>query len=212
MSNEVLPHYIGQKITVERRPVWSTRKAWAVSGKRRAVQERAYPLWEIELSIEALREKASDGSALNEPQNMTGFYNRHGGGFDSFLYTDPDDNAVTDFQFGVRDGVTTQFQLLRSIGFGGYAFLEPVQNVNVLGNIKSNGVAITSPTDYTISATGLVTLAAPGTNGHALTWTGSYYWRVCFKDDELPFRRIYKGIWELDKLRLTGSVMNKVGP
>lgn len=202
MSGAVLSSTIGYRLQAEKTPMWGTSIAWSRSKTRYAVQQQAYPLWQIDLSVEVLRDQAG----TDEAKNLMGFFNSRAGAFDSFLYTDPDDSTVTDQQFGVRDGVTTQFQLLRS--FGG--FLEPVQNVNALTNIKSNGSALTNPTHYTIDANGLVTLASAGTNGHVLTWTGTYYWRVAFNEDKLAFGKMFKDLWELKKLPLVGSVMNKV--
>lgn len=202
MSNAVLLPTIGYKLDADKCPMWSTSVAWSRSKTRYAVQQQVYPIWTIDLTVEVLR----DITGTDEAKNLMGFFNLRAGAFDSFLYTDPDDNAVTDRQFGVRDGVTTQFQLTRD--FGG--FTEPVQNVNVLTNIKSNGVALANPADYTINSTGLVTLTSAGTNGHALTWTGTYYWRVVFNEDKLAFRKMFQTLWELKKLPLIGSVMNKV--
>lgn len=202
MSNAILPITDGYGITAIKTPAWATRRARAVSGFERRVQQRMYPMWSIEMSVEVLR----DAVGIDEAKNLIGFFNARAGMFDSFLYTDPDDNSVTDQVFGTRDGTTTQFQLLRT--YGGFA--EPVQNVNVLTNIKSNGVVLSSPTDYSISSTGLVTLTAAGTVGHVLTWSGSYYWRAIFDADRLPFRKILQGLWDLKKLPLYGSVQNKV--
>lgn len=202
MSNAVLPLTDGYGITAIKTPQWTTRRARAVSGFERRVQQRIYPMYGVEMSIEVLR----DATGLDEAKNLIGFFNARAGQFDSFLYTDPDDNSVTDQQFGTRDGTTTQFQLVRA--FGG--FIEPVHNVNVLTNIKSNGVALASPADYSISATGLVTLTAAGTAGHVLTWSGSFYWRVIFDTDKLPVNKLLQGLWNLKKLPLYGSVQNKV--
>ncbi len=202
MSSAVLVPSVGFRLEAEKTPMWSTSVAWSRAKLRTTVQQQVYPLWEILLSVEVLR----DAAGLDEAKNLIGFFNLRAGAFDSFLYTDPDDNAVVDHSFGTRDGVATQFQLTR--GFGGFA--EPVQNVNVLTNIKSNGIALASPADYTINSTGLVTLAAPGTNGHVLTWSGSYYWRVAFQEDKLSFHKMFHQLWELKKLPLVGSVMNRV--
>lgn len=202
MSNAVLPLTDGYGITAIKTPQWTTRRARAVSGFERRVQQRIYPMYGVEMSIEVLR----DAAGLDEARNLIGFFNARAGQFDSFLYTDPDDNSVTDHTFGTRDGTTTQFQLLRA--FGG--FIEPVHNVNVLTNIKSNGVALATPADYSISATGLVTLTAAGTAGHVLTWSGSFYWRVIFDTDKLPVSKLLQGLWNLKKLPLYGSVQNKV--
>ena len=202
MSNAVLPSYVGFKLEAQKSPIWSTKISTAVSAFERRVSQRVYPIYKIALSVEVLR----DAAGIDEAKTLLGFFNLRAGAFDSFLYTDPDDNAVTDQQFGVRDGATTQFQLVRT--YGGFA--EPAQNVNVLTNIKSNGVALANPADYTSDTKGLVTLADAGTIGHALTWTGSYYWRVRFDEDELAFGKMFKDLWELKKLPLRGSIMNKV--
>ena len=202
MSNAVLPVTAGFKLVLDKTPRWGTTVSRSRSGIRYTVQQQAYPNWQIVLSVEVLRDQAGS----EEARNLLGFFNQRAGPFDSFLYSDPDDFSVTDHQFGIRDGVATQFQLLRT--YGGFA--EPVQNVNALTNIKSNGVTLANPADYTINSTGLVTLAVPGTNGHALTWTGTYYWRAAFEED-ITFGKMFQSLWEIKKLPLTGSVMNKEG-
>lgn len=202
MSNAVLPVTAGFSIEAEKIPNWSTRRARAVSGSERRAQLRVYPVYDIRLTVNVLR----DAPGLDELKTLLGFFNQRAGSFDSFRYTDPEDYTVIDHQFGVRATGQTQFQLVRSIG----GFAEPVNNVNVLTNIKSNGVTLTSPTDYTISSTGLVTLASAGTAGHVLTWTGTYYWRVIFDEDRLGFRRLFNTLHDLRNLPLYGSVMDKV--
>ena len=51
-----------------------------------------------------------------------GFFLQLQGQFGTFLYTDPDDNAVTGQAFATGDGATTSFTMMRSLG----GFLEPV--------------------------------------------------------------------------------------
>lgn len=202
MSDAVLPVTAGFKLESKKKVLWSTRRARAVSGYERRVSQRVYPMYQIRLTVEVLR----DVTGTDELKTLLGFFNQRSGGFDSFLYTDPEDYTVTDHVFGTRASGVTQFQLLRT--FGGFA--EPVNNVNVLTNIKSNGVAIANPADYTISSTGLVTLAAAGTVGHVLTWSGTYYWRVIFDEDELEFGRLFQYLHDLKNLPLYGSVISKV--
>lgn len=76
----------------------------------------------------------------NELATLVGFYNQVGGPFDSWLYSDPDDNAVENAVFGVGDGTTTQFKLLRP--FGGFA--EPVDALASQPLIQMEGGAGTS--------------------------------------------------------------------
>jgi hypothetical protein len=103
-----------------------------------------------------------------------------------------------------------QFQLTRTITDGALSFVEPVQNVKTLTNIKRAGTTLANPADYTISSTGLVTLVSPGTNGQALTWTGEYYNRVRFMMDESQFKKFMNQLWSLGTCELWGSPMNKV--
>jgi uncharacterized protein (TIGR02217 family) len=198
MSNAVLPTLRGLKWDIKRRPIFNTIVQSAVSGRETRVALMSAPLWQWDIAFDVLRSAA----AYQDFQKLLGFFLSRQGRFDTFLYTDPDDSAVTDQQFGIRDGVATQFQLTRAFGAGGFTFVEPVQNVNVLTNIKSNGSAIANPADYTISSAGLVTLAVPGTAGHALTWTGSYYWRVRPVDDSIEFNNFMANLWELQKFSL----------
>ena len=194
MSNAVLTSMKGLKWDVKMRPLFRTNIESAVSGKETRFAYMAYPLWQIDLAYEVLRE----ATAYQELQYLVGHFNKHYGAFDTWLWTNPLDYTVTDYQFGTRNGTSTQFQLLSEIG----GFAQPVQSVNVLTNVKSNGTPITDPADYTINSTGLITLAVPGTAGHVLTWTGTFYYRVRFVDDMLDFNNFMKNLWDLRKMSL----------
>ena len=128
------------------------------------------------------------------------FFNARSGSFDSFLWTDPDDNSVTAQSFGAGDGSTISFQLTRT--FGGYA--EPVFDTNSTPAISVNGVLKTAGTDYTISSTGVVTFAAAPGSTLPLTWTGTYYRRVRFASDSAEFAQFLKNLWELKAVELIG--------
>jgi uncharacterized protein (TIGR02217 family) len=182
----------GLRWDVKKVPIWRTKVQSTVSGKETRAAMMSYPLWQFSLSYEVLRARAT----LLELQTLMGFFNLRNGSFDSFLYTDPDDKSVTDENFGTGNGSQTVFQLLRAYG----GFLEPIQNVNVLTNIKKNGVAQTNPADYTISSTGVVTFTSAPANGLPLTWTGTFYFRVRFLQDMAEFNQFMKNLWDLQKL------------
>lgn len=206
MSSVVFPTLRGLQWDVKKIPQFNTGIYRAVSGRESKIQYQLYPLWLFKLSYSVLR---ADTVNL-ELQKMLGLFLEMRGAYDSFLFTDTDDSSVTDMQFGTRDGTTTGFQLTRTFGAGGFDFTEPVMNVNVLTNIKSNGVALSSPADYTINNTGFVTLTSGGTAGHALTWTGTYYFRVRFKEDTAELNQFMKNLWEFKKCELYGALGNKV--
>lgn len=207
MSNAVFPTPAvtpGLMWDIVKKPMFDTTVQRATSGFERRIAHRQYPLYSFEVSYALLRSNSARG--YTELQTLFGFCNARQGMFDSFLYSDPSDSTVTDAPLGTGDGSTTTYQLTRSYG----GFLEPINNVNVFGNIKANGV-IQSGSGYTVNAaTGLVTFASAPAIGVVLTYTSSYYYRVRFENDEFHFNQFYKNYWELKKLSFVGSVINKV--
>lgn len=148
-----------------------------------------YPIWNFELDVPFLT--GSYGQPNSAFALAVGFHMQMRGSYDSFLYLDSTDNAVTTpSQFATGDSSTTSFWITRTIGGGG---IDAIQNINgvVTGtpgpapSIFDNGVLKTAGTDYTISQTGVVTFTSAPASGHALTWTGTFYFRCRFKDDAL---------------------------
>lgn len=206
MGNAVYPSLPGLMFGSTKAPRFATHVQQSVSLAEARAAFAAYPIWTVSLQYEFLRH-----GAYTELRQLLGFFLARQGSFDSFLYTDPDDNAVTDQQFGTGDGTTTLFQLKRTFGYGtGATFDEPVMNVNALTNIKKAGVAQSSPSNYSIDANGLVTFTSPPAAASALTWSGSYYYRVRFLQDESQFAKFMQDLFENKKVELLGSPMNKV--
>ena len=197
MSQAVFPFMPGLKWGSVKTPMWSTKIQRAASGRELRASYYSAPLYKISLSYEVLR-----SSALAELQTMVGFFNVRRGSFDSFRYFDPEDNAVIGQAFGTGNGVRTQFQLVRSYG----GFVEPVLAPELTGlgavSIAVNGVVQTLGPHYTLSAGGLVTFTSPPPNGHALTWTGQFYYRVRFLQDSADFERFLHQLWSLKKIEL----------
>lgn len=194
MSEAVLPSLPGLEWNSKKTPMFRTKIQSSVSGKELRSSFMAYPLWKYRLSYAVLRSAAE----YAELQNLLGFFLSRRGSFDSFLYTDPDDNSVTDQSFGTGDATTASFQLVRTLG----GFAEPVQNLNGAPTLKVAGVTKTAGTHYNIGSTGIVVFTAGNipTAGQALTWTGSYYIRVRFLQDESEFNQFLYQLFDLKKL------------
>lgn len=194
MSNAVLPTLLGLEWNVKKSPMFRTKIQSSVSGKELRSSFMAYPLWKFRLSYSVLRSAAE----YAEMQTLIGFFLQRRGSFDDFLYTDPDDNSATDQSFGTGNGTTAAFQLLRTLG----GFAEPVQNLNGTPTIKVAGVTKTAVTHYNIGSTGIVTFTAGNipTGAQALTWSGSYYIRVRFMQDEAEFNQFLFQLFDLKKL------------
>jgi hypothetical protein len=112
MSSLIFPSLPGVKINVRRRPVFATKVQTTASGRELRATWQSAPRTRYGLSFEFLR----SASAHNEFQRMANFIARHAGQYDSFLFSDPEDNAVTNHGFGVGNNATTAFQLQRTLG------------------------------------------------------------------------------------------------
>lgn len=131
MSNQIYPTLPGLAWPTTRIPSWSTTVKEADSGRKFGVTTWTSPRWTYKLKYEFLREW---GQA--EWQQLVGFFNAHRGDWDTWLYDDPDDNTATDAQFGIGNGTTLIFQLMRTLG----GISEPIYELN--------GVPAISVTDY----------------------------------------------------------------
>ena len=131
MSNAIFPIFPGLTWNITKRPKWATIIKRSVSGREFRKASYASPVWEYKLSYEFLR--GSNG--VPEMQQMAAFFNNRQGSFDSWLFDDVDDNSVTAQDFGIGDGTTKTFQLVRS--FGGNS--EAVYDLKAQPDIMFNG-------------------------------------------------------------------------
>lgn len=216
MSTVVFPSLTGQGWSVTRTEIWQTRKQQAISGKRTQIADWSVPLHQWELTFEFLRQAGSNMQASNfmgqtfaEFAQLSAFFNLRSGGFDSFLYQDPDDFSVTGQGLGTTVTGQTVYPIVRS--FGG--FFEPILAPNTGGtiNVKLNGTT-QSPSSYTINTWGTSDLVnGPGqivfgsapTGGETLTIDMTYYFPVSFDDDKMSFEKFMAALYALKKISFT---------
>jgi uncharacterized protein (TIGR02217 family) len=164
MSTAVMPVLAGMGYPVVRTPVWDTDVQKAISGKQNRLAYFTYPLYEWSADVNVLRSLVSP----DDFQTLIGFFNARQGSFDSFLYTDADDNSVTGQAIATSNGTTTTFQLVKS--FGG--FVEPVLAPNMISNIYLAGVSIPSA-GYSAATNGALTQTSAGSLGAATYYVRS---------------------------------------
>lgn len=149
---------------------------------------KPFPTWMFELDLNyVLGGESVAGSVL---QSFLGCFIAAGGQAGLFQFTDPNDNAVTDASgvllntgnMGVKagDGASTTFQLARTIDQG----VDVLQNVTIT-DLKVGGVAKALGTDYSVSASGVITFVSAPANLATLTWGGSFTYLCRFADDNL---------------------------
>jgi uncharacterized protein (TIGR02217 family) len=192
MALPVLPSLIGVAFPIKRSPNWPTVKQDALSGKRIRVPLYTYPTYQYEISFDVLRTDAS----LLELQTLQGFIAAVQGPAQLWAYDDPNDDSANGQDFGIGDGQTTTFQLVRSYG----GFTEPAFLVNGTPAIFVNG---TTTTPASISAYGVVTFSTAPAAGAVLTWTGNFYWPCRFDDEATEFENFMSGFFRLKSLKFS---------
>lgn len=202
MSSQVYPVLPGLQFNSRRSYVWKTGNQEALSGKESAIAFRQYPRVHYELSYDILR----DGTTPSELKSIVGLHNDMQGRFDTFLFSDPDFNIITSAtaaqygSFGTGDGATLIFQLTATYqNSGGAGQAELIQNLNGTPVLYDNGSVI-SAANYAIGATGIVTFGAghAPVSTHALTWSGSFYYRCRFDDDSISWKKEARNWWTAD--------------
>jgi uncharacterized protein (TIGR02217 family) len=194
----------GLMFSSSRMPCWKTGYQEALSGKASAISYQQYPVYEWAFSYELLRHDLT----LSELKTLMGFFNSMRGRFGSFLFLDKLFNSVTEEPFGTGDGSKTGFQLTAAFqNAGGVGIAEIIQNLNGAPVIKDNGVVKTLTTHYTIGPTGIITFLSAPAAGHALTWSGSFYYRCRFKNDEQDFSEFLSRFWETKTLKFRSVIL-----
>jgi uncharacterized protein (TIGR02217 family) len=194
----VYPALPGLTYPVVRRIIFSTNIQRSLSGREVRVANYAAPLREWDVPYEFVNDndyhKNGDAFAFTL-QALCGFFEARYGGFDSFLYLDPDDNSATDAQIGIGNGSNKNVQVGRDLGGG---VLEPLTDVTSL-TVKING---SSTSAYTISSTALITFTSAPANGAVITASFSFKYRVVFNDDALEYSSFASHFYELKRVPL----------
>jgi hypothetical protein len=195
-----LPTLAGLSWSRHKKPGFSTRVASHVSGREVRVALMSYPLYEFEAVYNGLSSAtgptlAQSGLGAASLQTLMGFFLQLQGQFATFLYTDPDDNAVTGQAFATGDGSTASFTIERSLG----GFLEPVGWVTTLSNVYLNSVPQAS--GYTLTVPNTLTFTtAPGV-GMIVAADFSYAFQCRFVDDQMDFEEFMACLWRLASMR-----------
>jgi hypothetical protein len=177
VSNLVFPSSLpGFGIKVGRTPDFKVTVDKTESRKELRSTWETYPQTIFKVDFEILRDYAAASPSRNELQQALGFLARSFGSLDSFLLTDPTDSSVADMGFAVGDGVTSGWQLQRTLGgaiIDAYANQYNPQTkpyLNLLKNSSfefSSGGLATGWGVYTNSGATEATFASivPGMNG-----------------------------------------------
>ncbi len=189
MSNDLYPTLPGITWPLRRTPVWKTTIKSSPSAREWRSKAQVYPRYRVAVQYAFLRWR------LDEFQQLFGFFNDHAGAFDSFLFSDRDDNTATAQVIGVGDGSNRNFQLMRTLG----GFIEPVYEP-IAASLQAhvNGANVSGHVD----PNGLLVLDAAPAAGAVVSWSGPYLWRMRFDMDELDFTQFMARLWSTGQVKL----------
>lgn len=175
------------------------------------VAQRLFPLWDIEILFEELRDQ---GAAEVPFAPFLGFhqyrdlcqlwlmmYGRTG----VFAFNCPWDNSRTDQLIGTGDGITVSFVAYRTWGIGTTATKAPVGAINDIIDVRIDG-ALVPPTFYEADRNKLVFFGADGVNrppspGSVITMTFTYYYLCRFVEDDQDFEEFSKNRWAVKSMK-----------
>lgn len=187
----VFPHLKGAGFK-QKGWMWSTTDLVSKSGRRFKRRNYRYPTTKFTIGF-------SNGHGLSQRatrkdlDRIAAFFNARSGQLGDFYYFDDDDNEVQGQMLGVGNGVTTQFQLVRSKR----TWTEPVFALNGVPTIFVAGLAVTN---YTIAAPGVIKFDSAPAADAVVAWSGSFLYWCEFTQDELTAQQLTSLLWESDGL------------
>ena len=189
MTNLILPQFQGWSYNKTITPIWNTQTYESESGRETRIPKWKFPRYEIKLNFNFMTDNTTQGTLdKGDIERLQGFFNAVGGSFEDFLYFDDTENSVENQTFGVGDGQTTKFQLVRNHPY----WAEPVNGINEKPKIFVNGEEV----ECEVDAYGVVTFEEPPEADAILSWSGLYYFRVRFSEDQIDLGRTWCGLWE----------------
>jgi uncharacterized protein (TIGR02217 family) len=199
--------------SIKKTPRYNTLVQEPVSGRGCVrIPLMQFPLWDFEFTLAYLPGNLNYGSSVENTgtiyQQIIAFFTACQGRL-PFLFLDPWDNYVQGQQIGTGDGTTTQFTMYRQFAAMGQTGQDLIQNFVTPPNIYVNGVLQTVTTDYTIDEYGTLTFKAGHipTSGHAITWTGTFYFLCAFAKDSFDdLEQQMAGIWNIKQFKFSSQL------
>jgi hypothetical protein len=197
-------------------PVMDTTIGTTKSLQETRVLQQEYPLWDIEILFEELRDQTQNATpyapfaGLQQysqlVQTWLSMYGRTG----VFAFDCPWDNSRASQVLGIGDGSTYEFAFVRTWGTGALSTTAPVGMVNTLISVTVGGVTVPS-TQYYFSRNMLYFIGADGrvyppANGAQIAATFSYYYLCRFVEDEQDFEEFAKNRWTVPSLKFRAVI------
>ena len=177
--------------------MWKTRIAQHVSGREVRVSLWQAPLYEFELSYDAL--SSSDDRqniAPHSQQMLMDFFHQARGQGGNFLYQDPSDCVVVGQALGAGDGATVAFPMVRTL----LQYTERVGWVTSVSAVYVNSVSLDG-SQWNVTFPNTVTLTSAPAAGAAVTADFSFAYVCRFLDDQMDMEEFMNALWQMKSLK-----------
>lgn len=196
MSDLLFPMLAGVGWNTKVAPHHFFGKQQARSGRTVRAQFAGQPVLKFTVSYSDEGFLADDPAVSSTDfETMFGFFNYHGGGFQSFLFQGVNTREQARFtrtaeaQF-TGDGATASFQLVRNIGI----WQEAVYHPQAAPTVYVNGVE----TAVTAQGNGVYLFAAAPAAAALITADFTFAYRCVFDAEEIEFTEWCEGYWSAD--------------
>ncbi|MGC1300935.1 MAG: DUF2460 domain-containing protein [Caulobacteraceae bacterium] len=198
MTIEVFPQFPGQGFWALKTPSWNTTIKKAASGRQIRITQQGQPIWQFKVGYGVIRDQPS----VAEIDALFAFFNDCQGQLNDFYLLDPFDNVVTSQIVAQADGVSTSYQLTRTVGgSSAFPFVEPIYGVvGIPGEAGGPEVLINgaAATGVAFGPLGVITFPTPPVKGQVITWSGRFYFLCHFTQDAMDPAQMMAGLWSMD--------------
>lgn len=202
-----------ETFSIKKKPITGTRVQTAVSGKESRILSHNWPIWEFELTFDALRTQTQNIDPYQQYVNIQNleqievlFAMCHGR-YGRFFFWDRTDNSRPDQFIGFGDGSTTLFRVTRDIGYGAFIFTEPVGGVSqgeigAAPTLYIDNVVLPQPGNWSLQSD-LMTIAfnSPPADGVSINLAFTFYYRCRFLEDMMQFDEFMYNLHELKSFK-----------
>lgn len=201
-GTSVLPVFptlpVGFPVVVK--PTFATVSGSTPAGREMRAPQQGIPVWEFQLDFETLKDQTQNQQPytyfanLIQLTELVQLFITNIGQYGRFLFNAWWDNSRLDQEIASGDGVATDFFMVRTWGYGDLQFTEPVGAVNVVTNVKIDGVSQPS-TSYRIDNLNHLVFTTPPPNNSVITSTFSFYYLCQWAEDQQDYSQFLYNRW-----------------
>lgn len=162
---------------------WNTVRKTSGSGKVRTMTTWQLPQWTITATFSVLTDE--------QYKEIMGFFATVKGGFEPFLWLDPEDNKEIGIRLG--NGHVSEWQAVRRWG----NYVEPVEHIT---DVKLYVDGVEKPCVANQGRIRLVGETAPP--NAVITADYTYYWKVYLSGDAFTAEYVYANIYKSKEMKL----------